>query len=226
MDADAVEDVAWLDGLPSQEAERALSQCCASSQWARRVAAARPHRTWAALLDAANTALREIDWSDVLEALSAHPVIGQRADGDSREAAWSRSEQSGMDSAAREVAERLAERNLAYREKFGHVFLICASGLPADVILRALEHRLRNDAAAERLATRAELTAITRLRLERLLASGAEARRVGATARQAGAERQQVDARQAGSEAQQAGAERQQAGARQAGSEAQRVGAS
>jgi 2-oxo-4-hydroxy-4-carboxy-5-ureidoimidazoline decarboxylase len=182
MDADAVEDVAWLDALPSEDAERALSQCCASSNWARRVAAARPYRTWAALLDAANSALRELDWSDVLEALSAHPMIGQRTDGDSREAAWSRAEQSGMDNAARDVAERLIELNVAYQEKFGHVFLICASGLPAAVMLRALEHRLRNDAATERLSTRAELTAITRLRLERLLASGAEARRVGAAA--------------------------------------------
>lgn len=170
---DAVE-VAWLDGLPSADAERALAQCCASSRWARTVAAGRPLRTWAALLDAANAALGELDWADVQEALSAHPMIGQRADGESREAAWSRSEQSGMDDAARDVADRLAALNLAYQEKFGHVFLICASGLPAEVMLRALEHRIRNDAAAERLATRAELAAITRLRLERLLLAGAE----------------------------------------------------
>jgi 2-oxo-4-hydroxy-4-carboxy-5-ureidoimidazoline decarboxylase len=114
-------------------------------------------------------------------------MIGRRADGDSREAVWSRTEQSGMDTAGRDVAKRLAELNVAYQEKFGHVFLICASGLPAEVMLRALEHRLRNDAAAERLATRAELTAITRLRLERLLASGAEAQRVGTAARRVGA---------------------------------------
>lgn len=171
---DEAAEVAWLDGLPFGEAERALSACCASSRWARAVAAGRPYRTWGGLLDAANDALRELEWADVLEALSAHPMIGGRAEGDSREAAWSRSEQSGMAGAAREVADRLAELNLAYQGKFGHVFLICASGLPAEVMLRALEHRLRNDAAAERLATRAELTAITRLRLERLLAAGAE----------------------------------------------------
>lgn len=177
---DAVE-VAWLDGLPVDEAERALSSCCASSRWAQRVAAARPFRTWAALLDQSNAELRDLEWTDVLEALSAHPMIGQRADGDSREASWSRSEQSGIDSASRDVADRLAELNVAYQERFGHVFLICASGLPADVMLRALEHRLRNDEPAEQRATRAELTAITRLRLERLLAAGAQAQGVGAS---------------------------------------------
>jgi 2-oxo-4-hydroxy-4-carboxy-5-ureidoimidazoline decarboxylase len=171
---DEAVEVAWLDGLPFDEAVRALSACCASSRWSRSLATGRPYRTWAALLDAANAATAELEWTDVLEALSAHPVIGSRADGESREAAWSRSEQSGMDGAARDVADRLAELNLTYQEKFGHVFLICASGLPAEVMLRALEHRLRNDAAAERLATRAELTAITRLRLERLLAAGAQ----------------------------------------------------
>ncbi|HWG24405.1 2-oxo-4-hydroxy-4-carboxy-5-ureidoimidazoline decarboxylase [Actinospica sp.] len=171
---DEAVEVAWLDALPFDEAVRALSACCASSRWSRALATGRPYRTWAALLDAANEAAAELEWTDVLEALCAHPAIGSRADGESREAAWSRSEQSGMDGAARQVADRLAELNLTYQEKFGHVFLICASGLPAEVMLRALEHRLRNDAAAERLATRAELTAITRLRLERLLAAGAQ----------------------------------------------------
>ena len=176
---DAAE-VAWLDGLPFDEAVGALSSCCASSRWSQGVAAARPYRTWAALLDQANAVLRDLSWADVLEALAAHPMIGRRADGDSAEAAWSRSEQSGMDGASRDVADRLAELNLAYQEKFGHVFLICASGLPAEVMLRSLEHRLRNDAAAEQRSTRAELAAITRLRLERLVAAGAEGRRVGA----------------------------------------------
>lgn len=171
-------DVAWLDGLPEHEAVRELTACCASRRWAARVGAGRPYRTWAALLDEAAAALGELEWADVLEALAAHPMIGrpagQGADGASREATWSRREQAGMDGAAEHVAARLAELNLAYQEKFGHVFLICASGLPAEVMLRALEHRLRNDAEAERRSTRAELAAITRLRLERLLNAAAE----------------------------------------------------
>lgn len=168
-------DVAWLDGLPRNDALRELSSCCASARWTRLVADTRPFGAWPALLDAATAALASLTWDDVLEALSAHPMIGQRtesgSDGDSREAAWSRGEQSGMDGASAEIAARLRELNIAYQEKFGHVFLICASGLPAEVMLRALEHRLRNDEAAEQRATRGELAEITRLRLEKLLAS-------------------------------------------------------
>jgi len=165
------EDVAWLDRLPSAEVLRELTACCASRRWAQSVEQGRPYGTWSALLDAAVAASSELTWADVLEALSAHPMIGQRASGDSAEAAWSRAEQAGMVGASGQVAERLLALNLAYQEKFGHVFLICASGLPAEVMLRALEHRLRNDAAAEERATRGELAAITRLRLERLLQS-------------------------------------------------------
>lgn len=165
------EDVAWLDRLPSDEALRELTACCASRRWAERVEQGRPYGTWSALLDVAVDAGRELTWADVLEALSAHPMIGQRATGDTPEAAWSRAEQAGMAGTSEQVAERLLALNLAYQEKFGHVFLICASGLPAEVMLRALEHRLRNDAAAEERATRGELVAITRLRLERLLQS-------------------------------------------------------
>jgi 2-oxo-4-hydroxy-4-carboxy-5-ureidoimidazoline decarboxylase len=166
-------EVAWLDGLEPEDAVRELNACCASGRWARQVAAARPLRGFGALLDAANAALAELEWDDVLEALAAHPVIGERAEGESRDAAWSRAEQAGVAHAGDTVAARLRELNLAYRERYGHVFLICAAGLPAEVLVRALEHRLRNDEATERRTVRAELAAITRLRLERLLRAGA-----------------------------------------------------
>jgi 2-oxo-4-hydroxy-4-carboxy-5-ureidoimidazoline decarboxylase len=168
-------DVAWLDGLPPDEAERELSACCAARRWVGRMAAARPYGAWAALLDEADAALRGLDWAEVLEALSAHPMIGRRVGpggggGDARDAAWSRAEQAGMDGAAEDVASRMAALNAAYQEKFGHVFLICATGLSAEVMVKTLERRLRNDEAAEQRETRTELAAITRLRLERLLA--------------------------------------------------------
>jgi 2-oxo-4-hydroxy-4-carboxy-5-ureidoimidazoline decarboxylase len=172
---EATGDVARLDGLAPGEAVRALAACCASDRWARRVAAGRPYRTREALLAAAEAALAAMSWDDVLEALAAHPMIGQRAAGASTEAAWSRAEQAGVDGAGAPIAARLRELNRAYQERFGHVFLICAAGLPAEVMLRALEHRLRNDEAAEQRATRTELAAITRLRLERLTGAPATA---------------------------------------------------
>jgi 2-oxo-4-hydroxy-4-carboxy-5-ureidoimidazoline decarboxylase len=68
------------------------------------------------------------------------------------------------------------EGNRAYEERFGHVFLICATGLSAAEMLAALRERLGNDVEAERAAVRAELAKIVDLRLARL-AGGPEEER-------------------------------------------------
>jgi 2-oxo-4-hydroxy-4-carboxy-5-ureidoimidazoline decarboxylase len=106
-----------------------------------------------------------LEWPDVLEALAAHPRIGERATGADREAAFSRQEQS---SAAGELAEDLHAANVAYEERFGWVFLICATGRTAAEILGALAARLGNDEPTEQATVRAELAAIVDLRLAKV----------------------------------------------------------
>ncbi len=133
------------------------------------VADARPYPDRAALLARADTALAALTWSDITEALDAHPRIGQMAAGQGREAAWSRREQSGMDSAGTEVRQALAEANREYEVRFGHIFLIFASGRTDREMLDAARERLQNDDETERTIVRREMGRIARLRLERLL---------------------------------------------------------
>jgi 2-oxo-4-hydroxy-4-carboxy-5-ureidoimidazoline decarboxylase len=163
-----------LNGLAPDEAEFQLRRCCASSAWARMVAAGRPYPDPAAALASADAAFARLAWADIAEALAAHPKIGERTDNE-----WSRTEQSGVfpaatrgavDTAGAGTLADLAEGNRSYQRKFGHVFLICASGRSADEMLAALRDRLGNDEPTERLVVARELRAITRLRLERLLA--------------------------------------------------------
>ncbi|GAA3981241.1 2-oxo-4-hydroxy-4-carboxy-5-ureidoimidazoline decarboxylase [Actinomadura viridis] len=161
-----------LDGfnaLAAADAEAGLLACCASRRWAAGVAAGRPYADAEALRSASDAFLAALDWADVEEALAAHPRIGERARGAGREASWSRGEQSGMDAAEAAVRESLAAGNRRYEERFGHVFLICATGLGAGDMLAALERRLGNDAAAERAVVREELGKIVRLRLDKML---------------------------------------------------------
>ncbi|HEV2893222.1 MAG TPA: 2-oxo-4-hydroxy-4-carboxy-5-ureidoimidazoline decarboxylase, partial [Actinomycetota bacterium] len=106
---------------------------------------------------------------DLAEALAGHPRIGQRADGSSAEAVWSRQEQSGVGDADAEVRAALREGNRAYEERFGHVFLVSASGRSAEELLAALRQRLGNDPDTEWGAVAGELRQITRRRLEGLL---------------------------------------------------------
>jgi 2-oxo-4-hydroxy-4-carboxy-5-ureidoimidazoline decarboxylase len=158
-----------LNALPAPAAERELRTCCASAAWARTVGAARPFTGPGALAAAAAEALEALEWRDVEEALSAHPRIGDRPGGTGRESVWSRAEQSGVDGADQEVIEALHAGNIAYEQRFGRVFLVCASGRSAAEMLTALRARLGNDEETERLIVRAELGAIVQLRLTAML---------------------------------------------------------
>lgn len=159
-----------FNGLPRDEAERELLACCAAPAWACAVADGRPYADLATLYAAADAALATLTWPDIEQALAAHPRIGQRADGESQDAAWSREEQSGMADAEAGTKAALVEANRAYEQRFDHVFLIFATGKSPAEMLRAAQARLANDEATEREVVRGELAKITRLRLERLVA--------------------------------------------------------
>lgn len=191
--APPVPGLAAFNALGAEEAEAGLLACCACRAFAREVAALRPYRDLDRLAEVAEAAVLGLDWSGVREALAAHPRIGEppresgpapgseppgppeehsekRPEGHSaREAAWSRGEQAGVDTAGREVLDRLAEGNRAYERRFGHVYLICATGLSAGEMLARLTERLGNDEDTERDVVRTELAKITRLRLAKLL---------------------------------------------------------
>ncbi|WP_246842931.1 2-oxo-4-hydroxy-4-carboxy-5-ureidoimidazoline decarboxylase [Allokutzneria sp. NRRL B-24872] len=147
----------------------ALLACCANPLWAERVARARPFAGVEALVACGAKELAELDWAQLKVAVDAHPRIGQRAEGDGREAKWSRGEQSAAVTEDERVRTELVEGNIAYEERFGHVFLICATGLAAADVLAALRERLGNDEAAERAVVREELGRIVELRLRKLV---------------------------------------------------------
>jgi 2-oxo-4-hydroxy-4-carboxy-5-ureidoimidazoline decarboxylase len=165
MDATAV-----VNAFPAVRLEEDLRACCAAPAWGAAVAAKRPYRERAEIVAAGDAAARALTWAEVLVGLSAHPRIGERAAGDSTEAAWSRSEQSAAARSADEVtAAALAEVNRDYERRFGHVFLIFASGRTQAEILAVARERLANDEETERAVARDELRKIALLRLERML---------------------------------------------------------
>ncbi|BCJ31518.1 2-oxo-4-hydroxy-4-carboxy-5-ureidoimidazoline decarboxylase [Actinocatenispora sera] len=159
-----------------------LDACCGAPGWADAVAAGRPYPDRGALRAAADAALATAGWPAIATALADHPRIGSPPRGGDRRSAWSRAEQSaavagrsgpaatGVPVDDGEAArDPLVAGNLAYERRFGHVFLICASGRSRQQILAALAERLRHDEATERAVVRRELSAIAALRLDRLL---------------------------------------------------------
>ncbi|WP_328460299.1 2-oxo-4-hydroxy-4-carboxy-5-ureidoimidazoline decarboxylase [Actinoplanes sp. NBC_00393] len=162
--------VETFNGLPAERLEKDLLACLAAPSWGAEIIAKRPYPDRAGLLAAADAAASALSWPDVLGALSAHPRIGERAAGDSKEASWSRTEQSAAAQTADDVTRAaLIEANRAYEARFDHVFLIFASGRSQPEILAAARERLGNGEETERAIVRDELRKIARLRLERVL---------------------------------------------------------
>ncbi|HYL56500.1 MAG TPA: 2-oxo-4-hydroxy-4-carboxy-5-ureidoimidazoline decarboxylase [Gemmatimonadales bacterium] len=156
----------YLNGLPGNAARAALNRCCTSRRWVDAMLAARPFASDAALFAAAERAWWALGKDDWLEAFAGHPRIGARGID-----ALARHEQAGMNRAGEETRAALAQGNRDYEARFGHVFLICATGKGARDMLGALRARLGNDPATELRMAAGEQAKITRLRLENLAAS-------------------------------------------------------
>jgi len=157
--------LAAFNAASPEAAARDVLACCASGSFAEMIVSGRPYRDAAALQDAVTAAFAALSWDDIVEGLQEHPRIGDRV----RSGGWSAAEQSGAASASEAVRQGLLDGNLAYEQRFGYVFLICASGLSGQDMLDQLRSRLSHDPEAERAVVRQELLRITRLRLTKLL---------------------------------------------------------
>jgi 2-oxo-4-hydroxy-4-carboxy-5-ureidoimidazoline decarboxylase len=159
-----------LDGfnrLTDRQRMNLLFGVCSSTIWARRVLAGSPFRSVDGLLDRADRVLAELPDAEVDAALDGHPRIGANVKGTHN--ASSAREQARVAGADDSVRAELAAKNREYDEKFGYVYLVCASGRSAEELLDILTDRLHNDPDTERRVMRSELAKINRLRLERLL---------------------------------------------------------
>ncbi|MFF8942731.1 2-oxo-4-hydroxy-4-carboxy-5-ureidoimidazoline decarboxylase [Streptomyces sp. NPDC014864] len=160
--------LARLNALEEPAARAALHEVCASTAWNGRLLAARPYSTAEDLYAASDAATAELTGEDLQEAMAGHPPIGRPKPGDPASAR----EQRGMAGASDELRAEMLELNLAYQEKFGHVFLICATGRTGEQMRDAVKERIGNAPEREREIVRTELGKINRIRLARLLEEG------------------------------------------------------
>jgi 2-oxo-4-hydroxy-4-carboxy-5-ureidoimidazoline decarboxylase len=161
--------LAGFNGLPGQAARQALTRCCSSARWAGEVAAGRPYASLAGLLRKSDAAVDSLADADLREALSGHPRIGERSDGTPGQDRWSGREQAGLDGTAEVTRQAIADGNAAYEQRFGHIYLVCATGRSAAELLELLRSRLGNDAEMEWRVVRSELRKINRIRLQKLI---------------------------------------------------------
>jgi OHCU decarboxylase len=169
------------NGLPIDEAVRAILPCCGSTAWARGMGTRRPLADEAALLAAANETWRNLAQSDWMEAFQSHPRIGEsRPSGlkaqsspvvHSRDqsVAWSAQEQSNVTDSDVAAKAALADANREYERRFNRIFIVCATGKSALGILEILRQRLKNDAETELHEAAEQQRQIMEIRLRKWL---------------------------------------------------------
>ncbi len=163
---------AILDAMSDEEARAALSRCCGAHRWIDGMLARRPFSNDAALFAAAHEIWATMSRDDILEAFAHHPRIG--ADIDSLRVKfaatkeWSAGEQAAVRDASEETLLALRDGNLAYEARYGHIFIVCATGKSAGEMLALLRARMDNDPSQELSIAAAEQAKITDIRLSKL----------------------------------------------------------
>ncbi|MEM9352149.1 MAG: 2-oxo-4-hydroxy-4-carboxy-5-ureidoimidazoline decarboxylase [Planctomycetota bacterium] len=160
-----------INAATADEAAAVFRKCCGSAWWCEQMTEARPFADADAVTTAADAAFDQMPREAWLEAFAAHPQIGDLQSlrmkyAGNRE--WSAGEQSGAAGADEETLKRLAAGNAAYLQRFGYIFIVCATGKTAAEMLALLEARLDNAPEAELPIAAAEQRKITHLRLAKL----------------------------------------------------------
>jgi 2-oxo-4-hydroxy-4-carboxy-5-ureidoimidazoline decarboxylase len=160
--------------LPIDDAAAEILSCCGSQAWARKLASLRPFAEEESLFSAAEACWRSLPEEDWLEAFRSHPRIGEQhaqSKTTATSAAWSRSEQGQMKEADAEIVSRMRHGHRAYEERFGRIFIVCATGKQPAEMLAILETRLNNAPDVELVESVAQQQQITQLRLRKWLAA-------------------------------------------------------
>ena len=161
-----------INQASTSEAASMFEDCCGSGTWASMMTMVRPFGSEDELMRIAAAVWNDLQTEDWLEAFSAHPQIGESKTPPrqpARSAEWSAREQAGVSSADDAVRQELADANRAYYEKFGFIFIVCATGKSAGEMLELCRQRLANDRETEIATAAAEQQKITELRLRKLL---------------------------------------------------------
>jgi 2-oxo-4-hydroxy-4-carboxy-5-ureidoimidazoline decarboxylase len=166
--------IAEFNALPAEFAATELTKCCGSETWVQKMLDARPFSSLDDLYAKAHECWADCSESDGLEAFAHHPKIGSVEELSKKFAStanWAEGEQKSVKEASKAVLKALAEGNEAYENKFGYIFIVCATGKSAEEMLALLQQRLPNIPEIEIGIAMAEQMKITILRLEKLMSA-------------------------------------------------------
>ena len=161
-----------LNSLTNSEANEQFKLCCGTINWIKIMNQSRPFQNKKELFQKAESIWFSLSPDDWLEAFTHHPKIGNidsLQKNFQNKKSISKNEQSGVNNATGSTLKDLAESNQLYEDKFGFIFIVCATGKSADEMLALIKMRLNNNADIEMQYAAKEQNKITQLRLKTLL---------------------------------------------------------
>ena len=161
-----------LDAMSAEDALALFLECGGAPRWAAGMAARRPFRSRAKARATADELWRTLGPDDFRAAFARHPRIGESTSAETQSATgrdWSAAEQSGAATASAQIHAEFAKANTAYEARFGHIYIVSATGRSADELLAMARARMAHDPAREIEVAGRELREIMLVRLEKVL---------------------------------------------------------
>ena len=163
--------IAEFDHFSTEKKRDLLFKCCGSQAWVDKMLTVFPVEDLVELLEAAEEKWYQSNEEDWRKAFEHHPKIGDvnsLREKFTSTKKWAADEQSGVNNSSEKIIEQLATGNNEYEDKFGFIFIVCATGRSAEEMLTSLKARINNSGEEEIKAASSEQLKITKLRLEKL----------------------------------------------------------
>jgi 5-hydroxyisourate hydrolase/2-oxo-4-hydroxy-4-carboxy-5-ureidoimidazoline decarboxylase len=158
--------------LSIEKAAAELFKCCGSTLWVKQLMEYFPFEKEQQLFHQVQYIwYSQSSEADYLEAFTHHPKIGGVESLKKKFAAtqdWAENEQAGVANANLNTVEALAQYNEDYFNKFGYIFIVCATDKSADEMLQLLNLRITHPPKEELGIAMGEQHKITLIRLKKL----------------------------------------------------------
>ncbi len=146
-----MKNIVWLNSL-EKSAEKEFLACCASKEWAKSMVEKMPFENLKQLLRTAEEEWFILAAAAKIEAFASHPQIGDvsalrkkfATSNQQKHAKWSGEEQAQVSDLDEKILQELASYNKKYLQKFGFIFIVCATEQTAENILKSLKTRIHN----------------------------------------------------------------------------------
>lgn len=156
--------------LDKKNVHELLFSCCSSKKWTEHMMNYFP---FASEKDLINKSIKvwydECKAEDWRESFTHHPKIG---DINSLKEKFASKEQASITTADEETIHQLAFLNNRYENKFGFIFIVCATGKSASEMLQLIKDRVENSVEEELHIAMAEQQKITIIRLKKIITNG------------------------------------------------------